>query len=154
MEDAAHVGIVSDDMLPETVQRRGGDRRSARLGAFIGGVIEATRDTGTIGMSEPLADALAEFRAFNYEHIYMRPASLRQNEVVVRVLRALVDYHADRPHTIAGNLGGSDEAAIEPGGSEALRNAVTWVGGMTDRFAFAEARARLGWRTQDLPQGI
>ena len=146
LEDAAHEGIVSDDMLPEVVRRHCGDRRSARLGAFIEGVVHATRQTGTVGMSEPLAGALAEFRRFNYEHIYMRPASLHQNEAVIRVLRALVEYHADRPNLLAPGL--------EPGSEEALRAAVTWVGGMTDRFAFAESRAKLGWRTDDLPRGI
>ena len=77
----------------------------------------------------------------------MRPASLRQSASVIRVLRALVEYYADRPHAL-GDL------AVEAGDDAALRAAVTWVGGMTDRYAFAEARSRLGWRTADLPQGI
>ena len=41
------------------------------------------------------AEALAEFRAFNYDHIYMRPASLAQSDSVIRLLRALVEYHAE-----------------------------------------------------------
>ena len=41
------------------------------------------------------AEALAEFRAFNYEQIYMRPASVAQGQAVVRVLHALVEYYAD-----------------------------------------------------------
>ena len=47
-----------------------------------------------------MAEALAEFRAFNYEQIYMRPASVAQGQAVVRVLRALVEYYADRPNTL------------------------------------------------------
>ncbi len=152
MEDAAHVGIVSDDMLPAIVTERCGDRRSRRLGAFINAVVDAVRDTGAVGMSEHHAAALEAFRAFNYEHIYMRPASLRQSESVIAVLRALVEHYADRPNML-GNTG-SDARGLDPGSDEALRAAVTWVGGMTDRYAFAEARARLGWRTEDLPVGI
>ncbi|MCP4435746.1 MAG: HD domain-containing protein [Actinomycetia bacterium] len=147
MEDASHVGIVSDDMLPEVVRERCGTRRSRRLDAFIRGVVDAIRDTSTVGMAEPLAEALAAFRAFNYEHIYMRPASLRQSESVIRVLRALVEYYADRPNVLGAT-------GVEPGSDEALREAVTWVGGMTDRYAFAEAKARLGWRSEDLPVGV
>jgi len=176
MEDAAHVGIVSADMLPPVVVERCGSRRGTQLGAFIDGVVAAVADTGRIGMTEPLAEARYEFRAFNYEHIYMRPASLRQSESVIRVLRALVEYHADRPNllggaedpatgtvaagrasggTVAGDTVTAGRAAgVEPGSDDALRAAVTWVGGMTDRYAFAEARARLGWRTGDLPRGI
>jgi dGTPase len=133
MEDAADAGIVSEDMVPALVRERCGNRRSRRLDAFIGGVVDGIRDTGTVGMSEHLAEALAEFRAFNYEHIYMRPASLAQSDSVIRLLRALVEYHAE---------------------SMPVSDAVTWVSGMTDRFAFAEAREKLGWRPEDLPIGI
>ena len=155
MEDAAHVGIVSAHMLPPVVIERCGSRRSAQLGAFIQGVVAAVDQTGHIGMTEPLAEALHEFRAFNYEHIYMRPASLRQSESVIRVLRALVEHYADRPNMLGDADGSAHRAAgVEPGSDEALRAAVTWVGGMTDRYAFAEARARLGWRSDDLPRGI
>ena len=51
-------------------------------------------------MDAAMAEALAEFRAFNYEQIYMRPASVAQGEAVVRVLRALVEFYADRPNTL------------------------------------------------------
>ena len=36
----------------------------------------------------------------------------------------------------------------------ALRAAVTYVGGMTDRFAFRCARELLGWSPGALPRGI
>ena len=51
-------------------------------------------------MEEEEAEALAAFRACNYERIYLRDASLRQGEAVVSVLRALVEHFSDRPHLI------------------------------------------------------
>ena len=51
-------------------------------------------------MDEEEAEALAAFRACNYERIYLREASLRQGEAVVGVLRALVEHFADRPHLV------------------------------------------------------
>jgi len=42
----------------------------------------------------------------------------------------------------------------EPGSPEALRAAVTWVGGMTDRFAFRTAVAELDWDPARLPRGV
>ena len=151
-EDAVHVGITTPELLPPRVRDRCGERRSQQLGAFIGGVVEAVSSTGRVGMTDPLAEALAEFRRFNYDHIYMRPASLEQSRTVIRVLQALVEHFADRPNVLprpSVRLHG-----IEPGSPEALTESVTYVGGMTDRFAFAQARARLGWRTDDLPVGI
>ena len=60
-------------------------------------------------MEEEEAEALAAFRACNYERIYLRDASLRQGEAVVSVLRALVEHFADRPHLIT-------EHSVGPGG--------------------------------------
>jgi dGTPase len=150
-EDAVHVGIVTPDMLPPVVRARCGTRRSRQLHAFIGGVVEAVRSTGRVGMSADLAEALGEFRRFNYDRIYMRPASVEQSRSVIRVLRALVEHYADRPNALPRP---SAAAGLEPGSAAALRESVTYVGGMTDRFAFDEARSRLGWRDADLPVGI
>jgi dGTPase len=156
-EDAVAAGIVTPAMLPEAVRTACGDRRSRQLGAFIGAVVDTTLAHGEIGMRSELAEALAAFRTFNYEQIYMRPASMAQSEVVIRVLRALVEFFADRPnalpsHELAGTGHPADGA---PAGSEqAQRDAVTYVAGMTDRFAFAQARAHLGWDPAGLPAGL
>ena len=39
------------------------------------------------------AAALAGLRAFNYERIYVRPASVAQSRAVIDVLRALVEHY-------------------------------------------------------------
>ena len=151
-EDAVHVGITAAELLPPVVIDRCGTRHSQQLGSFIGGVVDAVAATGSVGMTEPLAEALGEFRRFNYDHIYMRPASVEQSQAVIRVLRALVEHHADRPHALprpAEQLHG-----VEPGSTEAFRQAVTYVGGMTDRFAFDQARTLLRWPDAELPVGI
>ena len=94
------------------------------------------------------ASALAALRAFNYERIYVRPASLAQSRAVVGVLRALVEFYCARPEAIA------DGPKARAGSDEAVRAAVTYVAGMTDRYAFDTAVAELGWDRQRLPQGI
>ncbi|HLU40949.1 MAG TPA: HD domain-containing protein [Microthrixaceae bacterium] len=151
-EDAVHAGIVAPHQLPSVVLERCGDRRSRQLHAFIDGVTSAVRATGSVAMTEPMAEALAEFRRFNYEHIYMRPESRAQSAAVVRVLRALVEHHAEHPELIPRPA--PDGGPLEPGGEAARREAVTWVGGMTDRYAFDKAIRLLGWRQEDLPVGI
>jgi dGTPase len=99
-------------------------------------------------MRADLAEALAALRAFNYEHIYLRPASVAQADAVIAVLQPLVEYFSDRPNTLAPAVG---QAAGSP---EAVRAAVTYVAGMTDRFAFQSAVAHLGWDPTRLPIGI
>ncbi len=164
-EDAVLAGIVAPHQLPAAVRTLCGERRSVQLGAFIAGVVSATLRTGQVGMEEEEAEALAAFRACNYERIYLREASLRQGEAVVSVLRALVEHFADRPHLITNH----DDHALErdhrrgreqpqvdvvAGSPDAVRAAVTYVAGMTDRFAFRQAVALLGWDPSKLPAGV
>jgi dGTPase len=99
-------------------------------------------------MTAPVAEALGAFRRFNYDHIYLRPASRDQADAVIALLRALVEHYADRPNLLP------DAHDLDAGSSEALRAAVTYVGGMTDRFACRQALSLLGWNRDRLPTGI
>src|SRR5205807_6292950 len=74
-EDAVSAGIVTTDALPALVRDRCGVSRSQQLGAFIGGLVHAVETAGEVGMEEPLAETLADFRSCNYQRIYLRPAS-------------------------------------------------------------------------------
>ena len=147
-EDAVATGVVSPEMLPELVRNRCGVLRREQLGAFVYGMIDAARSTGRIGMVAPLAEALAAFRRFNYDNIYLRPASTAQATAVINLLQALVELYAQRPDLLP------DSNRFDVGGAEALHAAVTYVGGMTDRFACRQGVALLDWPLDQLPQGI
>lgn len=147
-EDAVAARIVTADMLPALVLERCGSERREQLGVFVRGMIHAAAETGRVGMTEAEAEALAAFRRFNYERVYLRPASQRQAEAVIALLRALVDHYADRPNLVPGSH------PVASGTPEALRSAVTYVAGMTDRFAFRQAISLLGWDPARLPEGV
>jgi dGTPase len=157
LEDAVRAGVVSLSMLPPVVVERCGSTRARQLRAFVDGLVEGITTTGQVGMRADLAEALAALRAFNYEHIYLRPASVAQADSVVSVLQALVDHFADRPNALpdgAGGAGGLPAGGLAAGSPDAVRAAVTYVAGMTDRFAFQSAVAHLGWDPARLPVGI
>jgi dGTPase len=147
-EDAVASGVVSPDMLPPLVRDRCGVTRREQLGAFIYGMIDAAAEAGRIGMVARQAEALAEFRRFNYENIYLRPASKEQATAVVSLLRALVEYYAARPAELP------DPNEFDGGSPEAVHAAVTYVGGMTDRFACRQGVSLLQWPIDQLPKGI
>ena len=147
-EDAVATGVVSPDMLPPIVQSRIGIDRSTQLGTLVRAMIQATAETGRIGMVTPVAEALAEFRRFNYDHVYLRPASNAQADAVISLLQALVEHYGDRPNLLP------DAHGLDSGSADALRAAVTYVGGMTDRFACRQALSLLGWDRERLPIGI
>ncbi|RRD47837.1 HD domain-containing protein [Tessaracoccus sp. OH4464_COT-324] len=144
LEDAIHAGIVRPAEVPEVVREVAGLERRVQLATFLNGVIETTVETGQVGLDARRAEALAELRRFNYERIYTRPESVEQSKTVVAVLRALVNYYLDNPAALPA----------EYHQAELVRGAVTYVGGMTDRFAFEQAAKLLGWDPKRLPRGI
>jgi dGTPase len=155
LEDAADVGIIDIDDLPPMVAEVAGRTRASQLRTFIAALVDCITETGQIGMRQHFAAALAALRDFNYERIYTRPGSIAQGEAVVAVLRDLVEYYAANPAKMPATMG--QEPAGSGEGTEtdwAVRRAITYVSGMTDRFAFSTAVRLLGWRLDRLPRGI
>jgi dGTPase len=149
-EDAVAAGIVSPAMLPAEVMARCGNRRGAQLGAFVEALVATGVEHGRIAMAAPMGDALAAFRQFNYENIYLRPASVRQGHAVVELLQALVEHYADRPNSLPAH----QAAGLVAGSGAARRAAVSYVAGMTDRYACQQAVGLLGWDPARLPEGV
>ncbi len=151
-EDAVRAQIVAPQALPPSVRQLCGTTRSSQLRSFITDVIAVTTTTGAIGMSEEMATALADLRRVNYDRIYLRPDSTDQARSVHRLLSALVEHFAA---AAPGERASSFAPAVGNLGTEAaLASAVTYVAGMTDRFACATARRELGWPESDLPAGV
>ena len=147
-EDAVLAGVVSADDLPAEVAERCGRNRREQLHAFIEALVSTTVRTGTVSMDEGHADALARFRTFNYERIYLRPASIAQAATVSRLLSDLVAwYQGDPSRLVRAGRDLRDDA-------DPVHEAVAFVGGMTDRFALDRAVEHLGWDAGDLPIGL
>ena len=150
-EDAVAAGVVSPEQLPELVRTVCGTRRDDQLRAFISAMINATAATGRVAMTSQCADALAAFRKFNYDNIYMRRESRAQAESVIVLLRALVEHYVANPKLMHSP---GERDLFDPNSAEAIKLAVTYVGGMTDRFACRQAMSLLNWPESQLPQGI
>ncbi|HET9443198.1 MAG TPA: HD domain-containing protein [Acidimicrobiales bacterium] len=142
-EDAVRAGIVTPADLPVEVSDVVGSRRSVQLNAFITAMLGTIATTGRVGMGAEVAAALEAFRAFNFERIYLRPASVAQADRVIELLRALTEWYAARPHALP-----EADAADDP-----LAAAVRHVSGMTDRYALRMAVEHLGWDEAKLPRG-
>jgi dGTPase len=147
-EDAVAAGIITPDQLPDIVRERCGTQRREQLGALIGGMQRAAAIQGQIGMTAPEAEALSAFRRFNYDNVYLRPESRVQADAVIDLLRALTEFYAAHPE----HLPEAPDAAA--GAPELLRAGVSYVAGMTDRFACRQAMTLLGWPEARLPKGI
>ncbi len=147
-EDAVLAGVATPDDLPLAVAQRCGRTRREQLHVFIEATVSTTADTGIVGMDAETTDALGAFRAFNYEDIYLRPASRAQAVIVDRLLSELVEwYRTDPARLVAAGRTFTDDM-------DASHEAVAFVGGMTDRFAQDRALEHLAWSSDDLPVGL
>ena len=146
-EDAVRAGVVRPEELPAAVRHTLGERRSAQLDRLIGAMLQTVVETGAVGMRAEEAEAMDAFREFNFERIYLRPASVAQAEKVIELLRALTDWFAHHP----ARTGAPDALTAEPGSPQAIAIAVRHVSGMTDRYALASAVTYLGWDPSKLP---
>ncbi len=147
-EDAASSGVVRPSELPDEVLDFCGPSRRTQLAGFIGSMIDAAESAGRVGMSPAGAEALAAFRRFNFESIYLRDESREQARRVVTVLRALVEHLSADPARLPTRLLTDDS-------EDGVRHAaVAWVAGMTDRYAMHAAEDWLGFEHRDLPRGI
>jgi dGTPase len=151
--DAVRAGILRPDELPVEIADVVGRSQSRQIGAFVAAVFDAVDRTGHVGMTEPAASALARFRAFNFDRIYLRPAASRQAEKVVGLLRGLVDFFVDAPTRLPVDTTDM-HAGLVPGSPETAAVAVRYVSGMTDRYALGLGVELLGWRAEHLPRGV
>jgi dGTPase len=141
-EDAVSTGILDLDDLPASVTDVLGRTRGEQIESMIDSIVATTVAHGRIGMANDVAEALASFRAFNYERIYLRPESKEQNRRVARMVRQLAEYFVAHPR------------AGTPGSPEAVWSAVEYVAGMTDRFACHAALELLGYDEAELPRAV
>ncbi|QXC62716.1 HD domain-containing protein [Aquihabitans sp. G128] len=145
-EDAIDAGLVTTAELPSAVTEVVGADRRSQLHGFITAMVDTIGATGVVGLRGPEAEALAAFRAFNYERIYLRPAAVEQAERAARLISSLAEYYLTHPSRLPDGRG------LVSGSPEATAAAVRYVSGMTDRFAQRAALDLLGWDERALPR--
>jgi dGTPase len=153
LNDAIRAGLIDIKEIPSTVKDAAGLSQGQHIRFFIDALIKNVERTGRIGMDEQSAEILDALRMFNFERIYLRPASMRQAERVEKLLTGLVDHFIDAPLLIPDVSKGSIERP-RSGSQEAAYASVNYVASMTDRYAMNQAIDLLDWRTEDLPRSI
>lgn len=136
-DDACRSGIVSPEQLPAMVQDRLGTRQSTQISRLIDGVVDGAITNGVLSLSSDLAEALQQFRSFNYTHIYHRPAGAVAWDGAVKLLTDVMDYIIDTH--------GDDVSVVE---------CVAMVAAMTDRQVFDIAVDSCGWDVAALPASL
>jgi len=136
VEDALRAGVVVPSDFPVEIAAVLSGRKRDLIADLVGAAVRSVCSTGVVGLEQYAGEVLQSVRDFAYAVIYDRPESVAQGAAVQQFIPALVRRLAEDDTGITEVPGGGDDAT-------ALRCAVAYVAGCTDRHAIRTAR-RLG----------
>jgi dGTPase len=119
IDDAVRFGILQPDDLPQAEVALLGDTGAARIDRLVHDLVETSERAGDIAQSDDVGEAMLALRGFMFEHVYLGPHARGEHERARRTIRLIFDHLADH----------GDSADV----------IVTFVAGMTDRFALEYA---------------
>ena len=149
LEDAIHAGIVRPDEVPAEVVEVCGRTRREQLGTFVRAVVAAITAHGEVGMAE--APGVRPGRASAPSTTSGSTSARRRSPSPGPWSRCCGRWSSTTSPTRREPPRPTD---VRPGSDEAVRAAVAYVAGMTDRYAFDTAVRELGWDPARLPQAV
>ena len=123
IDDAVRFGILRPEDLPQEEVALLGESGARRIDTLVHDLVETSEAAGDIRQSEEIGDAMLALRQFMFDRVYLGPHARGEHVRARETVRQIVEHLAED---------GSDADAI-----------VTFVSGMTDRFALEYAE-RLG----------
>ncbi len=127
IDDALRAGVLDTTRLPREAIGVLGPTGSARIDALVHDLVEVSERAGDIAQGERAGAAMAQLRAFMFEHVYLGEAARQEHSRIERVLRTLFEQYAADPAQLPDGGGA-------PGADHAQR-ITDYLAGMTDRYA-------------------
>ena len=117
IDDALRAGILTEEGLPDATVEVLGRSHAKRIHTMVSDLVATSLDRDSIGMSEPVFEAMATTRSFLFDEFYVGRVGAATRKAVQQILGTLLEHHST-----------SSTAADDV-------SAVDYVAGMTDRFA-------------------
>ncbi len=128
IDDALRANIISESDLPKAPIKILGERHSARINKMVCDVIETSKTSEDIKMSEPVKRAMEDLRDFLFKTVYIDSQAKLEDEKAKKVLESLFFYYLEYPQELPREF--------SPHRKEELPIKVCdYVAGMTDRYA-------------------
>lgn len=132
--DAVRAGLLVETDFPADVRARFGHPGSEMVGSMIDAVVSNSVKGDAVTMGGHDLAVMSEFRDFMFERVYFSDHHLEHKAEAITIIRDLVDLHHAKPDLMP--------VTYRDHGTDALRQAIDYVAGMTDRFA-TSTHARL-----------
>ena len=130
IDDAIRAGILTRDDIPERIRRVLGYTHGDRIDTMVTSVIEASRDSRTVGMTPEVQAATDELRAFLFENVYLNPVAKAEETKAKALVFALFEHYCKHPDKMPALY-----RRMMAEGEAVERCAADFISGMTDRYA-------------------
>ena len=129
IDDACRAGILTLDDIPRHLSDVLGNSHGIRINTMVTAVIEGSRDSDRIKMTETVAEATDELRAFLFKNVYLDSAAKKEEEKAMVLLGDLFRYFEKNPEKMPGIY----KANLE--NEQVGRCVCDFISSMTDRYA-------------------
>ena len=97
IDDAIRAGILSIDDIPKELLKTLGKGHSERINNMVSSVVNNSMDKPYIKMSDEMAEATLELRAFLFRNVYHNKVVKAEEDKAIEMLRILYEYFLKNP---------------------------------------------------------
>ena len=133
MDDAIRANILQEGDVPKEIGDVIGYTTGERLDHFIHDIVTHSADKDDICMSEEVAKAMKNLRAFMFERVYTNPEAKSEESKAETLMETLYDYYMKHIDALPKDL----LLLMEERGERRERVVCDYLAAMTDRFAIA-----------------
>lgn len=144
VDDAIRAQILCEEDIPLELRKTLGMDTTSRLDHLIHDVITNSMGTDDIRMSQEIAQAFKELRAFMFDHVYKNPVAKSEEVKAKLMLEQLYNYYMEHPEELPDKL-----LRMHQNGEDKGRVVCDYISGMTDQYAiskFSEYFIPVAWQ--------
>lgn len=131
IDDAVRARVLDERDLPSGPLGVLGPHHGARITTMVNDMIATSAESGQIGMSAPVHEAMMELRTFLFDNVYFSARAKAEEPKASAVVRALFEHYLANPMELPPDERPTDASGL-------VQAVVDYVAGMTDRFAIRE----------------
>lgn len=132
MDDAIRGGILREADIPREIAEVIGWTNGQWLDNFIHDIIVTSADSAEIRMSDDVAQAMQDLRAFMFEAVYTNPIAKGEEGKATQLVRTLYEYYCSHPEELPRL-----QQRMMSDGESVERCVCDHISSMTDRYAIA-----------------
>ena len=91
MDDGIRMGLISEDDIPDDIQRVLGKTSKERLNSMIRDMINTSRGKNDIMMSDEVNEMFVKLRKFMFERLYFTEEMLKKDEKIEKMLTVIYE---------------------------------------------------------------